>query len=70
VAQLSGRGSQGSGPHRVLVRLRGCSSTVAHRPHRFSRRYTPLKQIEGMPDALQYDPVRCKTCKAVLSPFW
>ena len=35
-------------------------------------RYTPLKQIEGMPPALEYDPVRCKQpkCGAVLNPYW
>jgi len=34
--------------------------------------YTPLKQIEGMPAALEYEPVRCKQakCGAVLNPYW
>ena len=33
--------------------------------------YTPLKNIEGMPPALQYDPIRCSGsgCGAVLNPF-
>eukprot|EP00667_Euglena_gracilis_P003320 EG_transcript_3334 len=29
---------------------------------------TPLKQIQGMP-VLTYEPVRCKTCQAILNPF-
>lgn len=34
--------------------------------------YTPLRQIEGMPPALEYEPVRCKQpkCGAVLNPYW
>ena len=34
--------------------------------------YSPLKQIEGMPPALEYEPVRCKQpkCGAVLNPYW
>jgi len=31
--------------------------------------YTPLKQIEGMPRPLEYDPIRCLGCSAVLNPF-
>jgi protein transport protein SEC23 len=33
--------------------------------------YTPLKQVEGMPPAMEYDPVRCKQakCGAVLNPY-
>ena len=35
-------------------------------------RYTPLKAIDGMPPALEYEPVRCKNqkCSAVLNPYW
>jgi protein transport protein SEC23 len=34
--------------------------------------YTPLKSIEGIPPALEYEPIRCKQpkCGAVLNPFW
>lgn len=31
--------------------------------------YTPLKQIQNMPGPLQYDPVKCNSCFAVLNPF-
>lgn len=33
--------------------------------------YTPLKQIEGMPPAMEYEPVKCKQakCGAVLNPY-
>ena len=31
--------------------------------------YTPLKQITHMPPALEYDPIRCKGCAAVLNPY-
>jgi len=31
--------------------------------------YTPLKQIAHMPPALEYDPIRCKACAAVLNPY-
>mmetsp|Transcript_3147 Transcript_3147/g.4293 ORF Transcript_3147/g.4293 Transcript_3147/m.4293 type:complete len:766 (-) Transcript_3147:258-2555(-) len=31
--------------------------------------YTPLKKIESMPPALQYDPIRCNNCAAVLNPY-
>ena len=30
--------------------------------------YTPLKEIEGMP-ILEYAPIRCRLCSAVLNPF-
>eukprot|EP01012_Entosiphon_sulcatum_P004293 TRINITY_DN11632_c0_g1_i2.p1 TRINITY_DN11632_c0_g1~~TRINITY_DN11632_c0_g1_i2.p1 ORF type:complete len:713 (-),score=115.79 TRINITY_DN11632_c0_g1_i2:3043-5181(-) len=30
--------------------------------------FTPLKQLPGLP-VLSYDPVLCKTCKAVLNPY-
>lgn len=38
----------------------------------FTCRYSPMKQIENMPPALEYDPVRCKQpkCGAVLNPYW
>ena len=34
--------------------------------------YSPMKQIESMPAALEYEPVRCKQakCAAVLNPYW
>jgi protein transport protein SEC23 len=32
--------------------------------------YTPMKAVEGMPAAMPYDPVKCRTCNAVLNPFW
>ena len=32
--------------------------------------YTPLKKIDSMPPALQYDPIRCSSCAAVLNPYW
>ncbi|RHY14354.1 hypothetical protein DYB25_005379, partial [Aphanomyces astaci] len=31
--------------------------------------YQPLKPIEGMPAAVEYDPVHCKSCAAILNPF-
>ena len=31
--------------------------------------YTPLKQIEDMPEALPYDPIKCNGCGAILNPF-
>jgi protein transport protein SEC23 len=31
--------------------------------------YTPLKQIEHMPGAVPYEPIRCKGCGAVLNPY-
>mmetsp|Transcript_6305 Transcript_6305/g.14506 ORF Transcript_6305/g.14506 Transcript_6305/m.14506 type:complete len:766 (-) Transcript_6305:277-2574(-) len=31
--------------------------------------YTPLKKIENMPPPLQYDPIRCNSCAAVLNPY-
>lgn len=33
--------------------------------------YTPLKQIDGMPPAMEYEPVKCKQpkCNAVLNPY-
>lgn len=31
--------------------------------------YTPLKKIESMPPALQYDPIRCNNCAAILNPY-
>lgn len=31
--------------------------------------YTPLKQIDDMP-VLPYDPVICKSCRAILNPYW
>ncbi|GLE03067.1 hypothetical protein PINS_up011946 [Pythium insidiosum] len=31
--------------------------------------YTPLKPIEGIPPAVEYDPIHCKTCMAVLNPY-
>ncbi|CAK4327112.1 unnamed protein product [Aphanomyces euteiches] len=31
--------------------------------------YQPLKPIEGMPAAVEYDPVHCKGCSAILNPF-
>eukprot|EP00612_Vaucheria_litorea_P002694 CAMPEP_0171459422 /NCGR_PEP_ID=MMETSP0945-20130129/4711_1 /TAXON_ID=109269 /ORGANISM="Vaucheria litorea, Strain CCMP2940" /LENGTH=784 /DNA_ID=CAMNT_0011985435 /DNA_START=22 /DNA_END=2376 /DNA_ORIENTATION=- len=31
--------------------------------------YSPLKNLEGMPPPLQYDPIRCNTCGAVLNPY-
>ncbi len=30
--------------------------------------YTPLKEVEGMP-ILEYPPIRCRLCTAVLNPF-
>ena len=32
--------------------------------------YTPLKTIEAMPPPLQYDPIRCNSCAAILNPYW
>jgi protein transport protein SEC23 len=34
--------------------------------------YTPLKIIDTMPPALEYDPIRCNgnLCAAVLNPYW
>ena len=32
--------------------------------------YTPLAQLAHMPAAVEYDPIRCKGCGAVLNPFW
>jgi protein transport protein SEC23 len=34
----------------------------------FACLYTPLKKIEGMP-VVPYDPILCKVCRAVLSPY-
>ena len=34
----------------------------------FAALYTPLKRIENMHVA-EYDPIRCKACRAVLNPF-
>ncbi|KAF1790016.1 ADF-H/Gelsolin-like domain [Phytophthora cactorum] len=31
--------------------------------------YQPLKPIDGMPPAVEYDPIHCKACAAVLNPF-
>lgn len=31
--------------------------------------YQPLKTIEGMPPAVEYDPIHCKGCGMVLNPF-
>ncbi|TYZ59310.1 hypothetical protein PybrP1_001189 [[Pythium] brassicae (nom. inval.)] len=31
--------------------------------------YQPLKPIEGIPSAVEYDPIHCKGCSAVLNPF-
>lgn len=31
--------------------------------------YQPLKPIDGMPPAVEYDPIQCKSCAAVLNPF-
>jgi protein transport protein SEC23 len=31
--------------------------------------YSPTKQLANMPDALEYDPIRCKQCAAVLNPY-
>ena len=31
--------------------------------------YTPLKQIENMPSAVQYEPVKCKSCGSILNPW-
>lgn len=31
--------------------------------------YQPLKPIEGIPPALEYDSVHCKSCAAILNPF-
>ena len=31
--------------------------------------YTPLKQIEDMPEALPYDPIKCNGCGGILNPF-
>jgi len=31
--------------------------------------YTPLAQLAHMPAAVEYDPIRCKGCGAVLNPF-
>jgi hypothetical protein len=40
--------------------------------NQFVYRYTPLKAIDGMPPALEYEPIRCKNqkCNAVLNPYW
>ena len=48
------------------------TALLPQRPSHATRRYTPLKQIEGMPPALEYEPVRCKQpkCGAVLNPYW
>ncbi|RLN50366.1 hypothetical protein BBJ29_006461 [Phytophthora kernoviae] len=31
--------------------------------------YQPLKPIDGMPPAVEYDPIHCKACSAVLNPY-
>ncbi|KAK1932384.1 Protein transport protein Sec23B [Phytophthora citrophthora] len=31
--------------------------------------YQPLKPIDGMPPAVEYDPIHCKACAAVLNPY-
>ena len=31
--------------------------------------YTPFKKIEGAPPPLQYDPIRCNGCGAILNPY-
>lgn len=31
--------------------------------------YTPFKKIEGAPPPLQYDPIRCNSCGAILNPY-
>ncbi|RLN98378.1 hypothetical protein BBJ28_00025684, partial [Nothophytophthora sp. Chile5] len=31
--------------------------------------YQPLKPIDGMPPAVEYDPIHCKSCAAILNPF-
>lgn len=31
--------------------------------------YQPLKTIEGMPPAVEYDPIHCKGCGAILNPY-
>ncbi|DBA03011.1 TPA: hypothetical protein N0F65_003199 [Lagenidium giganteum] len=31
--------------------------------------YQPLKPIDGIPPALEYDPIHCKSCMAVLNPY-
>jgi hypothetical protein len=40
--------------------------------HSFPRSYAPMKHIETMPAALEYEPVRCKQskCNALLNPYW
>ena len=47
--------------------IRGCCIVVVTLD-----RYTPLKQIDGMPPAVEYDPIRCKgpSCGGILNPYW